>query len=117
MKFYKPERNPKYVKEVDELFEDMKTPVDFNKEIGEENDNSAQQAKTLGILSAVYGFFLLTLVLIPNPVSGRIAIASIALFMLGVGGVLLLAWKRMTCGPKVPVRDEETAVFAEPELE
>jgi Na+/proline symporter len=117
MKFYKPERNPKYVKDVDELFKDMNTPVDFNKEIGEENDNSAQQAKTLGILSAVYGLFLLTLVFIPNPVSGRIAIASIALFMLGVGGVLLLAWKRMTQAKKDSVKVEEPVMFVEPEME
>ena len=63
----------------------MNTKVDFNKEIGKENDNSAQQAKTMGILATIYGAFILLLVLIPNPISGRIAIVFCALVVGGIG--------------------------------
>jgi solute:Na+ symporter, SSS family len=87
-KFYKPNHYPKYVESVDSLFKDMKTPVDFDKEIGAENDNSNQQAKTLGILAVVYGTFILSLVFIPNPMSGRLAILGCASIMIGVGAFL-----------------------------
>ena len=84
-RFYNPAKTPNYVKEVDKLFVDMNTKVDFNKEIGKENDNSAQQAKTMGILATIYGAFILLLVLIPNPISGRIAIVFCALVVGGIG--------------------------------
>jgi hypothetical protein len=86
MCFYKRGRKPAYDKQVDELFVDMQTPVDFEKEVG--GDNSKHQARTLGGLSLAYGIFILMLVLIPNPMVGRLAIASCAAVMLGIGWVL-----------------------------
>lgn len=86
--FFNPNRNKKYIEEVDKLFADMNTPVDFNKEIGIENDNSNEQAKTLGILSIIYGAFILLLVLVPNPLEGRLAILGCSMVMLGVGAFL-----------------------------
>jgi len=104
MKFYRPEKYPEYVEEVDKLFVDMNNPIDFDKEIGEENDNSAQQAKTLGGLSLVYGGFILLLVFIPNPWSGRLAIALCSLIMLLVGGFLYFVG---TKAKKVDVKEED----------
>jgi Na+/proline symporter len=94
-KFYKPKKYPKYVEAVDELFKDMRTPVDFDKEIGAENDNSSQQARTLGWLAVVYGIFLGFLIFIPNPPDGRIAIACCSLIMLGIGAFLIYKGRNM----------------------
>lgn len=95
-RFYKPQKYPEYVQQVDDLFEDMKKPVDFEKEVG--HDNSAQQAKLLGTMACVYGGFILLLVLIPNPIIGRIAIAGCALFMGLVGCILLWMSRRYQTG-------------------
>ena len=94
-KFYRPEKYPIYVGDVDRLFDDMNTPVDFEREIGAENDNSQQQAKTLGTLALVYGGGILLLVLIPNPLSGRLAILSCSVLMLAVGTALVMAGRRL----------------------
>lgn len=93
-KFYRPEKYPDYVANVDKLFDDMNTPVDFEREIGAEHDNSHQQAKTLGTLALIYGCGILLLVLIPNPLSGRLAILTCAVLMLGIGTVLMMAGRR-----------------------
>ena len=73
----------------------MRTPVDFDKEIGAENDNSSQQARTLGWLAVVYGIFLGFLIFIPNPPDGRIAIACCSLIMLGIGAFLIYKGRNM----------------------
>ena len=86
MRFYKRGKKPAYDKQVDELFVDMQTPVDFEKEVG--SDNSQHQARTLGGLSIAYGLFIFTLVFIPNPMIGRIAILACAAVMLVIGWVL-----------------------------
>ncbi|MFG0249297.1 MAG: hypothetical protein ACF8OB_10450 [Phycisphaeraceae bacterium JB051] len=83
MRFYKRGKKPAYDKQVDELFVDMQTPVDFEKEVG--GDNAKHQARTLGGLSIAYGIFILTLVFIPNPMIGRIAILACAAVMLVIG--------------------------------
>lgn len=93
--FYNPQKNQKYEKQVGELFMDMKTPVDFGKELGVENDNSKQQAKTLGILSLVYGAFIMLMIFIPNPLSGRIAIFGCSFIMLLVGGLLVFSSRKI----------------------
>ena len=100
-KFYNPEKHPEFEKQVDELFVDMKTPVDFDKEIGAENDNSAQQARTLGMLAIVYGSFIMLLIFIPNPTEGRIAIFGCASVMITIGSIL---WQK---GRKMPMKKIE----------
>lgn len=109
-RFYKPEKYPKYVESVETLFKDMRTPVDFDKEVGAENDNSLQQARTLGALALVYGIFIALLVLVPNPVSGRLAILGCSFIMLGVGAFLFYKGR-----PKPPARPEyEIDIAPEP---
>ncbi|HVM61291.1 MAG TPA: transporter [Verrucomicrobiae bacterium] len=71
---------------VERFFTQMRTPVDFRKEEGEGND--AQQYRTLGLLSLVYGAFISLLVLIPNSPGGRLGMLTCAGTMLGVGGLL-----------------------------
>ena len=71
---------------VDRFFTQMQTPIDFHKEEGDGND--AQQYRTLGLLSLLYGAFISLLVLIPNSPLGRLGMSACAGTMLGVGGLL-----------------------------
>jgi SSS family solute:Na+ symporter len=71
---------------VDEFFAQMKKPVDFRREIGEDND--AQQCRLLGWLCLIYGGFIALLVFIPNPFGGRVALLACAGMILVVGALL-----------------------------
>jgi Na+/proline symporter len=81
-------RSPQaYRDRVDRYFEAMRTPVDFNKEIGEEKDNV--QARTLGRMCFVYGGFIALLAFIPNSFTGRLCFLFCAACIGGVGALLL----------------------------
>ena len=71
---------------VEGFFKRMNTPVDFEQEVG--GDNTASQARLIGIVASIYGSFVLLLTLIPNPLSGRLGILACAATLLGVGGGL-----------------------------
>jgi SSS family transporter len=93
-RFYKDRKhNHEYIEGVEEFSRRMKTPVDFEKEVG--GDNTAQQARIMGTLALVYGGFISLAVLIPNPVSGRVAIAVCAATMLTIGSFLCAYSKRV----------------------
>jgi SSS family solute:Na+ symporter len=85
-------RSPQEIERVDEFFVRMKTPVDFHKEEGAGND--AQQYRTLGLMSLIYGAFISLLVLIPNSPLGRLGMFACAGAMLTVGGFLYWNFKR-----------------------
>jgi Na+/proline symporter len=78
---------------VDEFFQQMKKPVDFKSEIGEDND--AQQCRLLGLLCLIYGGFVTLLVLIPNSWHGRLAFLACGGMVLVVGGLLYWNWRRL----------------------
>lgn len=61
---------PDYRTHVEAFFTQMRTPVDFEKEIGADSDN--RQADVLGLLAQCYGGFIALLALIPNPPAGRL---------------------------------------------
>lgn len=63
------------------FYEDMHRPVDFEKEVGQSNDR--EQLLLLGRLSTGVGLLLLLLLLVPNPLAGRLTI-------LGMGGGIAL---------------------------
>jgi len=75
--------------QVEKFFNQMRTRVDFHLEEGGAND--AQQYRTLGKMSLIYGAFISLLLLIPNPAPGRLGMFACAGTMLGVGG--LLFWR------------------------
>lgn len=81
-------------RDVTEFFRRMDKPVDFEKEVG--NDNTAQQAGVLGRIAWIYGIFIVLLVLIPNSLGDRISIFACALIPLGVGLGLRSYAKRKT---------------------
>jgi Na+/proline symporter len=88
------ERNKAYCADIDEFSTRLKTPVDFEKEVG--NDNTAQQARIMGMLALVYGGFVGLGILIPNPFSGRLAIAFCSLVLVSVGVGLKKYEKHLT---------------------
>jgi hypothetical protein len=85
-------RNAGYRKDLADFTGRLRTPVDFEREVG--NDNSAQQSRIMGTLALVYGGFVALGIAIPNPVSGRLAIAFCAAVLIAVGTVLLKHAKR-----------------------
>jgi hypothetical protein len=100
--FYRPKPASEYDREADEFFRRMRTPVNFEKEVG--NDNTADQARVLGKLACAYAIFILFLVLIPNTLFDRMSILACALLPFGIGsGLLLYARRRSRIQPTVPL--------------
>ena len=81
-----------YKTQAQEFFDRMLTPVDFEKEIGIPND--LRQLKIIGSFAAVIGGVICALVLLPNPLIGRLGILFVGGFVLGVGGVFIWLGKR-----------------------
>ena len=81
-----------YKRQAQDFFDRMLTPVDFEKEIGVPND--LRQLKIIGSFAAVIGGVICSLVLLPNPLIGRLGILFVGGFVLGVGGVFIWLGKR-----------------------
>ena len=90
--FFAPAKDSAHRAKVDEFFKIMKTPIDFEKEIGEGNDLS--QLTIIGWFGAGVSVFIGLLLFIPNPVDGRIAILVLALVIGGVSFLMIRAGKR-----------------------
>ncbi len=92
-----------YRAQVDHFFTTMHTPVDFEKEVGQAND--ASQLKIIGGFAIVVGFFIGTLVVLPNPASGRLCILAVGGFVAGIG--ILMAWVGMRNPGKQIAKDDK----------
>lgn len=89
--FYK--KIPSTEKErIESFYANMETPVDFEREVGCNSD--AFQLKQIGIFSLVLGSLILLLLLLDNPLGGRIGILCIAGFIMTVGIAMLRIAKR-----------------------
>ena len=86
-------RNERYCAAIAEFSRRLDTPVDFKQEVG--GDNTAQQARIMGVLALVYGGFVALGILIPNPLPGRLAIAFCASPLIGIGWGLVAYAKRV----------------------
>lgn len=84
---FAPSKTSKHRAMVDLFFTTMKTPIDFEKEIGSGNDLS--QLKIIGRFGLAITVFVFLLLFIPNPYEGRIAIAILAL-AIGIISALML---------------------------
>ena len=91
MPFWKKESDA-YRTQVQTFFTRMRTPVDFEKEVGQPNDLS--QLKIIGSFAAAMGFLICLLVFIPNPFVGRLGILFVGGFVLAVGGLFVWAGGR-----------------------
>jgi hypothetical protein len=77
-----------YVRDLDEFTHRIKTPVDFESEVG--GDNTPYQAFIIGTLCMVYGGVVSLGIFIPNPMPGRLVILGCAGFMFTIGFSLYL---------------------------
>ncbi|NNE59136.1 MAG: hypothetical protein HKN36_13600 [Hellea sp.] len=77
---------------VDKFITEMKTPIDFKAEIGAGNDLA--QLKTIGRFGLAIATFIGFMLIIPNPVGGRIAIAALALIIGGISALMIRAASR-----------------------
>ena len=84
--------NEAYRADLDHFTERLDTPVDFESEVG--NDNDAQQGRIMGTLALVYGGFVALGILIPNPMPGRIAILFTAAVLIAVGLALVTSARK-----------------------
>ncbi|HRK31149.1 MAG TPA: hypothetical protein PLD59_08730 [Tepidisphaeraceae bacterium] len=75
------------VARVEGFFEEMRTPVDFEREQGSGGSDN-MQADIMGMLCLIYGVFITLLVLIPNPWSNRWAFLFCGGVMFGMGWLL-----------------------------
>jgi Na+/proline symporter len=85
--FYRPGMDAGYELTANEFFRRIKTPVNFETEVG--GDNTPAQARLVGRLALAFGGFMALLVFIPNTLFDRASIFACALFPLGVGYGLL----------------------------
>jgi Na+/proline symporter len=72
----------------EQFFNQMETPVDFAKEVGESRDWI--QAVLLGRSVTAMGILLFGFLLVPNPLPSRLQILALAGFTLAIGGGLWL---------------------------
>lgn len=78
--------------EVDGFFAALAKPVDSSETGSARRD--ASQGKALGVLSMIYGGFVLLLVFIPNPLLGRLSFLFCGGVLLGIGVVLARVGQR-----------------------
>ncbi len=84
---FAPQRDSVHRKMVDTFFKTMKTPIDFAAEVGDANDFA--QLKVIGRFGAVIAGFIALMLIIPNPIEGRLAIAVLALIIGSVSGLMI----------------------------
>jgi len=89
---FAPAKNSEHRAMVDRFFKLMKTPIDFEKEIGEGND--LRQLTSIGYFGAAVAMFITLLLLIPNPMEGRIAILVLVLVIGGLSGLMIWAGRK-----------------------
>jgi solute:Na+ symporter, SSS family len=85
--FYK-RSSEEHKKEVEDLFEDMRTPVIHEEDLMATEEHGAMQYRVLGMLSMVFGGFILFGILIPNSMIGRICYLGVGGTIFGIGAGL-----------------------------
>ena len=84
---FAPSKTSEHRNKVNKFFKNMKKPIDFENEVGEGNDD--QQLTIIGRFGAAVTAFVTLLLIIPNPLEGRLAILALAI-MIGTISVLML---------------------------
>lgn len=84
---FAPAKTSDHRQKVEAFFTLMKTPIDFEKEIGAGND--LKQLTTIGRFGVAITCFIGLFLLIPNPVKGRLAILVLVL-VIGLVSLLML---------------------------
>ena len=74
---------------VDSFIKTMKTPINFETEVGEGNDTA--QLNVIGKFGAAIAAFIALMLIIPNPLEGRFVIAALALVIGSVSALMIKA--------------------------
>ena len=74
---------------VEAFIKNMKTPIDFETEVGEGNDLA--QLKIIGRFGLSIALFIAAMLIIPNPLGGRLAIAVLVLIIGAISTLMLKA--------------------------
>ncbi|MEQ9454699.1 MAG: hypothetical protein RLN76_08945 [Phycisphaeraceae bacterium] len=96
-----------YKQRVNRFYTNMHTPVNFEEEVGNNNDD--HQRKVIGIFAIVMGTFITALLLLPNDLGGRFGILFVGGFVLLSGLFLLWSASRTTPTPDIinPIPESE----------
>ena len=86
---FAPPKGSEHRNMVDQFITTMKTPIDFDAEIGQGNDLA--QLKVIGWFGAAIAVFIALMLIIPNPVDGRLAITTLALIIGSVSALMIKA--------------------------
>ena len=86
---FAPPKGSEHRNMVDQFITTMKTPIDFDAEIGQGNDLA--QLRVIGWFGAAIAVFIALMLIIPNPVDGRLAITTLALIIGSVSALMIKA--------------------------
>jgi hypothetical protein len=89
---FSPSQNSTHRQMVDKFFTKMRTPIDFDKEIGAGNDLS--QLTAIGRFGIAVAGFIALMLIIPNPLEGKIVILVLAVTIGLISGLMLKAGKK-----------------------
>jgi len=99
---------------IDGFFQTMHTPIDFDSEVGDASDGS--QLKMIGVSSLAMGGLIFLLVCLPNTMAARLQIACLGGFMLIIGGIMVVAARRLDQAKAlVSEQAEEVVISADQE--
>lgn len=91
--FFAPAIGSEHRKHVDKFFKTMKKTVDFEAEVGEAND--ADQLSILGRFGIAIAAFIAFMLIIPNPIEGRLTIFALALIIGAISALMVRAGKSL----------------------
>ena len=93
-------------KDVDEFFETMHTPIDYEKEVG---STAIDYDQYFVLAKAVFGVGLavLLILLVPNDMAGRLCILFVSGFILAAGGLLYWGGRRARKSVEQTLRERE----------
>ena len=93
-RFFRNTSSEEYHQSVDEFFVKINTPIDFEKEHGNQG-NDIQQFWIMGNMCLVYGTFMTALMVIPNDLTGRLCYLFMGGLMLTIGSVFRYKHKEL----------------------
>jgi Na+/proline symporter len=92
---------------VDGLFKDMRTPIVHDEDLAATEEHGAMQYRVLGMLSMVFGGFVLLGILIPNTLGGRICYLAVGGTIFGIGAGLYSVYLRSVRKAKAGLMNRE----------
>nr|WP_269525686.1 hypothetical protein [Coraliomargarita parva] len=100
----------KQQEEIKAFYTTMKTPVDFDKEIGR-SPVDYEQYFVLAKAAFVTGTLVLLILLVPNEWSGRLYISGVAASILSIGLLLVWGGKRVKARHQMPTANEDLSTL------